>query len=284
MGAKLRNSDLSFLKRKNQPRRCWHTALIPALGRQRRVLWVQGQPTLQREFQDNESYREKPCLTKKDGEGGILSFLYCVCMCVGGCFPCLYVCMTCVQWLRVCMWEHAFPACVSVWLVCNGSGEERPSHLLELGIQTSVSHHVGAATESEVLEKQRVLVIMKSPLQLKGTFSIPAQDFVDKIKVLKILSYFKFWTLLVFCFVYEYQQWMMRIPIILLCIWLSTDTEYSNPLKLVSLHCSETSYRHIIEWIVHSPEGKSGFARCIPITEGQQFSLSFRLTFLSAWF
>ena len=33
----------------------WHTPLIPALGRQRQI-WVRGQPGLQSEFQDSQSY------------------------------------------------------------------------------------------------------------------------------------------------------------------------------------------------------------------------------------
>jgi hypothetical protein len=40
--------------------------LIPALGRQRQAdFWVWGQPGLQSEFQDSQSYIEKPCLEKK---------------------------------------------------------------------------------------------------------------------------------------------------------------------------------------------------------------------------
>jgi hypothetical protein len=43
----------------------WHTPLIPALGKQRQAdFWVQGQPGLQSEFQDNQGYTEKPCLEK----------------------------------------------------------------------------------------------------------------------------------------------------------------------------------------------------------------------------
>jgi hypothetical protein len=39
--------------------------LIPALRRQRQVdFWVRGQPGLQGEFQDSQSYTEKPCLEK----------------------------------------------------------------------------------------------------------------------------------------------------------------------------------------------------------------------------
>jgi hypothetical protein len=42
------------------------TPLIPALGRQRQVdFWVRGQPGLQSEFQDSQSYTEKPCLKNK---------------------------------------------------------------------------------------------------------------------------------------------------------------------------------------------------------------------------
>jgi hypothetical protein len=38
----------------------WCTPLIPALGRQRQVVfWVQGQPGLQSEFQDSQGYTEK---------------------------------------------------------------------------------------------------------------------------------------------------------------------------------------------------------------------------------
>ena len=40
--------------------------LIPALGRQRQAdFLVQGQPGLQREFQDSQGYTEKPCLEKQ---------------------------------------------------------------------------------------------------------------------------------------------------------------------------------------------------------------------------
>jgi hypothetical protein len=40
--------------------------LISALGRQRQVdLRVQSQPGLQSEFQDSQSYTEKPCLEKQ---------------------------------------------------------------------------------------------------------------------------------------------------------------------------------------------------------------------------
>jgi hypothetical protein len=40
--------------------------LIPALGRQRQVdFWVRGQSGLQSEFQDSQSYTEKPCLEKQ---------------------------------------------------------------------------------------------------------------------------------------------------------------------------------------------------------------------------
>jgi hypothetical protein len=39
--------------------------LIPALGRQRQAdFCVRGQPGLQSEFQDSQSYTEKPCLEK----------------------------------------------------------------------------------------------------------------------------------------------------------------------------------------------------------------------------
>jgi hypothetical protein len=43
----------------------WHKPLIPALGGQRQVdFWVRSQPGLQSEFQDSQSYTEKPCLKK----------------------------------------------------------------------------------------------------------------------------------------------------------------------------------------------------------------------------
>jgi hypothetical protein len=43
----------------------WCTSLIPALGRQRQPdFWVPGQPGLQSEFQNSQSYTEKPCLEK----------------------------------------------------------------------------------------------------------------------------------------------------------------------------------------------------------------------------
>jgi hypothetical protein len=41
----------------------WRISLIPALGRQRQAdFWVWGQPGLQSEFQDSQSYTEKSCL------------------------------------------------------------------------------------------------------------------------------------------------------------------------------------------------------------------------------
>ena len=44
----------------------WCTPLIPALGRQRQGDFrVRGQPGLQSEFQDSQSYIEKPCLENK---------------------------------------------------------------------------------------------------------------------------------------------------------------------------------------------------------------------------
>ena len=59
-----RNSKAYNKKRKDR-RVWWHTPLIPALGRQRQVdFWVRGQPGLQSEFQDSQSYKEKPCLEK----------------------------------------------------------------------------------------------------------------------------------------------------------------------------------------------------------------------------
>jgi hypothetical protein len=43
----------------------WRKPLILALGRQRQAdFWVQGQPGLQSEFQDSQSYTEKSCLEK----------------------------------------------------------------------------------------------------------------------------------------------------------------------------------------------------------------------------
>jgi hypothetical protein len=45
----------------------WHTPLIPALGGQRQAdFWVWGQPGLQSEFQDSQSYTEKPRLEKQN--------------------------------------------------------------------------------------------------------------------------------------------------------------------------------------------------------------------------
>jgi hypothetical protein len=50
---------------RNPSRHWWHTPLIPALGRQRQVnFWVWGQPSLQSEFHNSQSYTEKPCLKK----------------------------------------------------------------------------------------------------------------------------------------------------------------------------------------------------------------------------
>jgi hypothetical protein len=45
----------------------WGTPLIPALGRQRQAdFWVRGQSGLQSEFQDSQSYTEKPCHKNKN--------------------------------------------------------------------------------------------------------------------------------------------------------------------------------------------------------------------------
>jgi hypothetical protein len=45
---------------------CWRMPLIPALGKQKQVdFWVRDQPSLQSEFQDSQSYTEKPCLEKQ---------------------------------------------------------------------------------------------------------------------------------------------------------------------------------------------------------------------------
>jgi hypothetical protein len=57
---------LSLTQKLNSKRLCIKTAnLIPALGRQRQAdFCVLGQPGLQSEFQDRQSYTEKPCLKK----------------------------------------------------------------------------------------------------------------------------------------------------------------------------------------------------------------------------
>ena len=58
--------EAKLLKMHISAGRCWHTPLIPALGRQRQAdFWVQSQPGLQSEFQDRQGYTEKPCLEKK---------------------------------------------------------------------------------------------------------------------------------------------------------------------------------------------------------------------------
>jgi hypothetical protein len=51
----------------NKAGKWWHMPLIPALGSQKQAdFWVQGQPNLQSEFQDSQSYTEKPCLEKQN--------------------------------------------------------------------------------------------------------------------------------------------------------------------------------------------------------------------------
>jgi hypothetical protein len=60
--------------------------LIPALRRQRQVdFWVQGQPGLQREFQDSQGYTEKPCLKKKKIKPKQNKNMF---VCVYECMPC----------------------------------------------------------------------------------------------------------------------------------------------------------------------------------------------------
>jgi hypothetical protein len=50
-------------------RRWWRRPLIPALGKQRQAdFWVRGQPGLQSEFQNSQSYTEMPCLKKTKKE------------------------------------------------------------------------------------------------------------------------------------------------------------------------------------------------------------------------
>lgn len=49
-----------------------HTPLIPALWEAEagKSLWVWGQPYLQREYQESQSKKEKPCLEKTNKEMG----------------------------------------------------------------------------------------------------------------------------------------------------------------------------------------------------------------------
>jgi hypothetical protein len=57
--------NVSSLQEQPMCRAWWRMPLIPALGRQRQAnFWVRGQPGLQSEFQDTQSYTEKPCLKK----------------------------------------------------------------------------------------------------------------------------------------------------------------------------------------------------------------------------
>ena len=53
------NKDNPFLRKKTN-QSWWCTSLIPTVG----SLWVWGQPGLQSEFQDSQSYTEKTCLKK----------------------------------------------------------------------------------------------------------------------------------------------------------------------------------------------------------------------------
>jgi hypothetical protein len=58
-----------LFKKQKLSRAWWRTPLIQALGRQRQAdFWVQGQPGLQSEFQDSQSYTEKPCLKTKQNK------------------------------------------------------------------------------------------------------------------------------------------------------------------------------------------------------------------------
>jgi hypothetical protein len=58
---------VSWFKKVHHSRAWWRTPLVPALGRQRQAdFWVRGQPGLQSELQDSQSYTEKPCLGKKN--------------------------------------------------------------------------------------------------------------------------------------------------------------------------------------------------------------------------
>jgi hypothetical protein len=45
--------------------------------------WVRGQPGLQSEFQDSQSYTEKPCLeTKQNKQKKCVCVCVCVCVCI----------------------------------------------------------------------------------------------------------------------------------------------------------------------------------------------------------
>jgi hypothetical protein len=69
----------------------WCMPLIPTLGRQRQAdFWVWGQPLLQGEFQDSQSYTEKPCLKKKrpvlcQRGAKVGDRIICVCACARVC-------------------------------------------------------------------------------------------------------------------------------------------------------------------------------------------------------
>ena len=54
------------IKNMNTSRVWWRMPLIPALGRQRQAyFWVRGQPGLQSEFQDSQTYTEEPVSKNK---------------------------------------------------------------------------------------------------------------------------------------------------------------------------------------------------------------------------
>jgi hypothetical protein len=115
--------------------------LIPALGRQRQAdFWVQGQPGLQSDFQDSQSYTEKPCLekpnkqinknkqTKKDPKtqeniDKFFSYHFIV-----------YIRVLC---LHICMCTTCVPVPVE-------AKRGRTSNPPELEFQTIVSCHVGS--------------------------------------------------------------------------------------------------------------------------------------------
>ena len=95
----------------------WRMPLIPALGRQRQVdSWVWGQLGLQREFQDSQSYTEKPCpkKPKPNKQKSTELFLKCV-LCPSGVAGRSKFTWDYPSQCAIVTWDYAAPRAILPW-------------------------------------------------------------------------------------------------------------------------------------------------------------------------